>query len=262
MHDPEPDPPVERLLELDLITRDLARRPEVESAVIVTAAVEGRSRILSAGRPDDGAARAVHWLSSPVSLPGGHGALLCVGLAAWPVTTADDLPWIVESYARLASLWLNERRGVPLAAARDATTGCLSYAGLLDRLGRDLERCRRHRLSLTCCFASLEHDGGDVPLEVLARVGETLRGAFDADAGVGRYGRERFIVLLPDADAEQTAAATPRILAAIRAAAGTDACVGVVEWRRGTGPDRLLGDADRALTAAQARQRGRAPTPA
>jgi GGDEF domain-containing protein len=85
--------------------------------------------------------------------------------------------------------------------------------------------------------------------EALAAIGRTLRGATASTDWVGRYGRAQFIVVLPGAGPQAAAVATERVSAALNAIRGLDAFAGLAVWERGTGADRLLGDADRELTA-------------
>jgi GGDEF domain-containing protein len=165
----------------------------------------------------------------------------------------------VDSYARLASLWLSERSGSRvLGAGRDALTGCLTYAALLEQLDQEFNQCGRSDLDLACCFVSLESATGDRQ-QVLAQAGQALRGAIGDSGAVGRYGRAQFIVILPGADLKGAIRSGRAIRASLCAVAEIDARVGVAQWVPGTGVDRLLGDADRSLAAARCRARQKAP---
>jgi GGDEF domain-containing protein len=296
--DPAPSEAASSLLELDLITRDLAAKPGVASALIAAASSHGTALVLSCGRPGDRSApgprdfvgravraeralsepldpavdaclcppisggRATYGISSPVTIPGGRAAALCAGLIDPPADSTAELVWIVDSYARLASLWLAERRGAPLLGnGRDELTGCLTYAALLERLNHELDRCRSADRELACCFVSLDNVAEDQRERLLGAVGRGLTGTVGDNDSVGRYGRTQFIVLLPGADIEdarRTAGLIHGSIAAIDPRGEVASFVGVAEWLPGTGPDRLLGDADRSLAMARNESRRRA----
>jgi diguanylate cyclase (GGDEF)-like protein len=151
------------------------------------------------------------------------------------------------------------------AVRRDQLTGCMNYATLLEELNREVERCRRQDLTLSCCFLDLDryksvndqlgHDRGN---QVLARVGTVLRQTVRVADTVGRYGGDEFVVLLPGSDAQAAARLARRMREAIRAipvagvADGLDVSTGIAEWHRGDGPESLLGESDGALRAAKA----------
>jgi hypothetical protein len=140
--------------------------------------------------------------------PPGHApGALCVGLPAKPPDPATTR-WLIESYARLASLCLNDRGALDglLAAARlDPLTGCLNYAAIRGELEREIDHCARHGRGLSCCFIDLDrfkqindaygHPEGN---RVLADIAAVLRAGIRSGDSVGRYGGDEFIVLLPD----------------------------------------------------------------
>jgi diguanylate cyclase (GGDEF)-like protein len=282
---PLPDVPRTASVVLDHITAALANRPGVETAVMATAGPGGRVEILSAAgphireapRPPDFVARAIAAgrplveaceASAPLVLGDGPAAALCVTFRGpWPAA-GEGVLWVLESYARLASLTLTGDGlvGSLLAAVRrDQLTGCVNYATLLEELNREVERCRRHDLTLACCFLDLDrykavndHLGHDYGNRVLARVGVVLRETVRAADTVGRYGGDEFVVLLPGSDGQAAARLAERMRAAIRMIPvagvpdGLDVSTGIAEWHRESGPDRLLGESDAALRSAKA----------
>jgi GGDEF domain-containing protein len=274
--------------ELDLITRDLATKPAVASVLIAAANARGAATVLSSSgavgravpRRSDFASRAVRaqramietldpardWsfggplsaggttyaVGSPVRVSGGRAVALCAAMTGpWPGSDPEVL-WLVDAYARLASLWLGDLGGGLFAtASSDAATGCLSYIGLVQELERQVTRCRRTETALTCCFVNVRGGAAGTDERALATIGHALRAVMEERGSIGRYGEERFVLIIPGADAEAGAALAGEVCVAITSIAGHEDCsmwTGVAEWIPGTGAERLLGDADAALT--------------
>jgi diguanylate cyclase (GGDEF)-like protein len=93
------------------------------------------------------------------------------------------------------------------AATRDSLTGLLNHAEIFGMLERELERARRERRSLSVILADIDHFkrvndslghlyGDEALREVARRLQSKLR-AYD---GVGRYGGEEFLLVLPACD--------------------------------------------------------------
>jgi GGDEF domain-containing protein len=144
----------------------------------------------------------------------------------------------------------------PLFVHRDALTGCLNYAGLLETLRWELERCALLGLDLTCCLIAL--DGCADRDRRLAAVGTALRTVADTDDTVGRYGRDQFVALLPGTDADGGTLRAELMCLAIRAIdERLDPHAGVAWAHHPTGADRLLGDAYGALCTATLGREGR-----
>ena len=75
--------------------------------------------------------------------------------------------------------------------------------------------------------------------------------AVGGDGTVGRYGGERFVLILPGVRQQAAEALTEQVVAQLaRVDRGHLASFGVAQWVRGTGAERLMGDADHALSAA------------
>jgi GGDEF domain-containing protein len=278
------------LFELGLIARDLTAKPDVETALIAVAGPNGSAEVLAAApgerppqRSHDFVSRAVRadrpmieslepgqepslgtpvsggWpayaISAPISVSGGAPAALCAGMSGPPPGFNAPVGTLLDAYARLAAFSLRERRRLAtrLAAGRDDLTGCLTYAAVLHRLHRELARCRRLDLELTCCFVGLQPAAGghlDGRLEAAARA---IRTVIAGDDAIGRFGRDQFIVLLPGTGVDAGVLLGELMLERLRTNERDqlDARVGVAQWIRGTRADRLLGDASHSLTGAR-----------
>jgi diguanylate cyclase (GGDEF)-like protein len=173
----------------------------------------------------------------------------------------------VESYARIAALWLHDETALDdlLAGARhDALTGCLSYGATRSELDREIGRSSRNGRSLACCFIDLDgfkqvndrlgHLRGS---QVLAEMGSILRSELRIGDSVGRYGGDEFLVVLPDTDGEAARAFAERLrrricaMTKLRTHETIDASIGVAQWRAGATADDLLAAADGALLFAK-----------
>ncbi len=175
--------------------------------------------------------------------------------------------WLIESYARLASLCLHDRGtlGGLLAAARlDVLTGCLNNAAVRTELEREIERCTRHRRTMSCCFVDLDRfkqindrHGHGHGSRVLADIAAILRAGVRSGDAVGRYGGDEFILVLPDTDRDAARTLATRLRARIRGSQRTggseplDASIGVAQWRAGTTAAEMLAAADEALRRAK-----------
>ncbi len=207
-----------------------------------------------------------HAVGAPVRTPGGAFGALCVEFAATPPDPSTSI-WVVESYARLASLCLHDGDALSalLAAARlDALTGCLNHSAIRGELEREIARSARHRRNLSCCFVDLDRfklvndcHGHPEGSRVLAEVAAILRAGVRSGDTVGRYGGDEFIVVLPDTDVDAARTLAERLRSLIRSANLTggheplDASIGVAQWRAGTTVAELVSAADDALRAAK-----------
>jgi two-component system cell cycle response regulator len=101
------------------------------------------------------------------------------------------------------------RESMREAATRDSLTGLLNRAEIFSMLERELERSRRERRPLSVILADIDHFKkvndtaghlfGDETLREIARRLQSKLRPYD---GVGRYGGEEFLLVLPSCDLE------------------------------------------------------------
>jgi diguanylate cyclase (GGDEF)-like protein len=99
------------------------------------------------------------------------------------------------------------------AATHDSLTELLNRSEILDMLHRELERARRERKPVSIILADIDHFKqvndtlghlfGDQALQEVAR---RLRSSLRAYDGIGRYGGEEFLLVLPGCDLEDAMA--------------------------------------------------------
>ena len=199
--------------------------------------------------------------------PGGPSGALCAGFSSRPTLDPARIRWLVDSYARLASLCLHEAgilNELVDSARLDGLTGCMDYAAIRSELDREIGRSARHRLALSCCFIDLDgfkrvndrhgHPHGNA---VLAEVASELREGVRIGDSIGRYGGDEFVAILPATDASAASVLAERLRCTIAVIAlkdarvPLDASIGIAEWQPGTTADELLADADEALLKAK-----------
>jgi two-component system, cell cycle response regulator len=99
------------------------------------------------------------------------------------------------------------RESMRHAATHDSLTGLMNRGEILAMLQRELERARRERRSVGVALGDIDHfknvnDAlghlfGD---EALCEIGRRLRAQLRIYDGVGRYGGEEFLMVLPNCD--------------------------------------------------------------
>ena len=175
----------------------------------------------------------------------------------------------------LAHKLLELRRDRDLASARadvDALTGVASRPAIERALGEATQAALAGGTPLSVVFADIDHfkainDGhghhvGDLCLQRICR---TIMDTLGEGVGVGRYGGDEFLLLLPRTGLDDARAAAERVRAAVRGlrleadrgAVGCSLSFGVAEWVPGESMEKLLRRADAALYASKSAGRDR-----
>jgi diguanylate cyclase (GGDEF)-like protein len=155
-------------------------------------------------------------------------------------------------------------------AGTDAVAGCMNHRAMRRRLDEEIGRATRAGSPLSCLLIDLDdfklvndehgHQAGDA---VLREVVQALAGEFRAFDRVARYGGDEFVVILPNADLRDAAAAATRALERMRAvsyadgAPGISASIGVAQWYAPMSTDELLEACDLALMRSKREGKGR-----
>jgi len=137
-------------------------------------------------------------------------------------------------------------------ATRDALTGLLNHAAILDKLRRELDRSRRESRPLGVMMADIDHFkrindacGHMVGDQVLRQVADSLQGTVRPYDHVGRYGGEEFLVVAPGSDATSTLQLAERLRAAVReATAARLLATGPITLSVGLTSTGVLGETD------------------
>jgi diguanylate cyclase (GGDEF)-like protein len=230
-------------------------------------AIEMEQTLLEPGGPGNGNRRTALGVAVPVRAGERTLGAIEAVFAAFPVMPMDRLQQVAESYAQVAALCLDDDPTLPdvlAASGRDALTGCLSYARLLEVLDAEVKRSQRFGHALSCCFVDLDrfkrvndrygHLTGN---RVLARVGAALRGGARRYDTIGRFGGDEFVIVLPETGVEAAAIVAERARSRIDAAVAIEApemtgvCIGIAEWGRENVCSDVLDAADEALAEAK-----------
>jgi diguanylate cyclase (GGDEF)-like protein/putative nucleotidyltransferase with HDIG domain len=109
-------------------------------------------------------------------------------------------------------------------ALTDALTGLPNHRALMEQLHKELERASRHHRSLSVLFFDADrfkrvndthgHAAGDA---VLRQIGQRAESALRGGDTIGRFGGEEFVILLPEAAAEEAKDIAERIRATVAA---------------------------------------------
>jgi diguanylate cyclase (GGDEF)-like protein len=113
---------------------------------------------------------------------------------------------------------LEAQEALRVQATSDDLTGLANRRVILDQLDRELGRARHERKPLAVAMADIDHfkrvndlhghPAGDAVLRHVARCFQIEVRAYD---GVGRYGGEEFLFVLPGCDADEAAVAMERV---------------------------------------------------
>jgi diguanylate cyclase (GGDEF)-like protein len=156
-------------------------------------------------------------------------------------------------------------------AGTDPVTGCMNHRAMRRRLQEEIGRATRTGNPLSCLLIDLDdfklvndrhgHPAGDATLRGVV---QALAGEFRAFDRVARYGGDEFVVILPNADLENAAAAAARALQRLLAMPslgsgpeGVSASIGVAQWQDSMSTDALLEACDAALLRSKRQGKGR-----
>jgi diguanylate cyclase (GGDEF)-like protein len=155
-------------------------------------------------------------------------------------------------------------------ATQDALTKCLNRRSFFERFEMEFNRARRYRIALSCIMIDIDkfknindthgHQAGD---QVLQRIADWVRSELRESDFLCRYGGEEFCLLLPHANADDSARVAERIRSSVssRDISGIKVTVslGISSTEFGAGdPQELLGQADKALYTAKNSGRNKA----
>jgi len=154
-------------------------------------------------------------------------------------------------------------------AVRDPLTGLLSLAAFERRLDEEVERSRRHGRALSVAMVDVDgfrslnarsgRNGGDDVLKKVAGIVNEFTRATDVTA---RASADEFVVILPEASAEEARVCLERVLLELESASvGTvetiSASIGVAEYARTMSSEELVAAAGAAVDRARAAGGGR-----
>ena len=163
------------------------------------------------------------------------------------------------------------------SATHDSLTGLLRREAVIEVLDRELQRALRYRRPLTVGMADLDHFketndryGHLVGDTVLNRVAQALAAGLRSTDGIGRYGGEEFLLVLPETDmagALSVAEKVRSIVESVRFSLGNEEVVVSVSIGLATldfesdavplSPIELIAAADRRLLVAKSSGRNR-----
>jgi two-component system, cell cycle response regulator len=166
------------------------------------------------------------------------------------------------------------RESMRHAATHDSLTGLLNRGEIFDLLERELERARRDRQKVSVILADIDHFKnvndthghlfGDEALREIARRMHAKLRMYD---GVGRYGGEEFLLVLPNCDVDNaieranelrlTVASQPVVSQGVEEAITMSMGVAVSDCSGRKEVEKLLDRADKALYKAKEKGRNR-----
>jgi diguanylate cyclase (GGDEF)-like protein/PAS domain S-box-containing protein len=197
-------------------------------------------------------------LMSTFPLRGASGAIVGAISASVDITKRKQAEArLAEANAKLEAL-----------ASTDGLTGLANHRAFREALDGQVRAANRSGAPLSLLLLDVDsfksfndtygHQAGD---EVLATVGQILRGTARDTDFPARYGGEEFVVILPNTTEEQAAEAAERLRAAIEAHPWTvrsvTASFGAATLRADTDSTSLLSEADRAMYCSKQAGRNR-----
>ena len=193
---------------------------------------------------------------------------LSVGFRSMRAVTDEDIE-ILQAMADLAAVACSNAEAferAQLAARTDSLTGLLNHGALHIRLREEIARVTRTGEALSCLLMDLDHfkpvndvHGHLVGDQILRRVADAVAEEFRTYDGLGRFGGDEFVLVLPGVDEAGATEAAHRLRRTVsnamsgEALAAVTASVGVANWRDPLTSGELLDRADRALLVAKRR---------
>src|SRR5580700_6220282 len=169
---------------------------------------------------------------------------------------------------------VSARESMRRAATHDSLTGLMNRGEILAMLKRELERARREHKPVGVILGDVDHFKGVNDTlghlfgdEALREIGRRLRRQLRVYDGVGRYGGEEFLLILPNCDltnalqraneVRKIIANTPVIYSGVQKPLTMSMGVAVSACEGKTDVEVLLNQADAGLYAAKANGRNR-----
>jgi len=209
-------------------------------------------------------------VSVPVRWNGELKGALSVAFSSMREVRAEDIETL-QAIANLAAVAASNAEAfeqAKAAARTDSLTGLLNHGAVQVRLVEEIARARRSGSPLSCLLVDVDNfkaindvHGHLVGDQILREAAAAIASEFRAYDGIGRFGGDEFVLVLPDVDEEGAVAAAERVKAALattgraRHTLGVKLSVsaGLATWRRPQNASELLDRSDRALLLAKAR---------
>ena len=210
----------------------------------------------------------------PVSWDGQLKGALSIGFLSMRRVTDEDIASLqaIADLAAVASSNAEAFERAQVAARTDSLTGLLNHGAVHVLIREEIARARRAESALCCLLMDLDNfkpindvQGHLVGDQVLQRVAEAVKAEFRPYDGIGRFGGDEFVLVLPGLDESEARHAAERLQAVVAAApseaapgGGLTASVGIARWREPLAAAELLDRADRALLLAKRRGKNQA----
>lgn len=145
------------------------------------------------------------------------------GSRSWPMSwPAEELDLLSLLAHHVVIVFENAR--LFESATYEGLTGLLRREAVLEQLDREIERALRHGRPLAVAMADLDHFkgindrhghlAGDA---LLRRVAQVIAGELRGTDGIGRYGGEELLLVLPETDLQGAAAVAEKIRGLVEA---------------------------------------------